>query len=143
LHPTIDWAHVFFPLERPTTIDQGDCLSITLDTHDGDLWRWQVEVTSQGHAGEDKTRTVPAKIEFDHSTFRGFPLSQEDFLKGSAAYKPRLSRRGEAQRFLLNRLNGELTIPELEKELLERYGDCFPSSSAASAFIGKATGACT
>ena len=72
------------------------------------------------------------EMRFDHSSFFGFPLSRQ---KLSATAKPKLSRKGEAEQFILSLLNGERTIEELEKELAAKYRDCFPSPAAVSANI--------
>ncbi len=132
---TPNWSHIFFPLERPVSLEDGDRLRVAICSADnGGLWRWQVQVDgkpdSGGHLPERKAR-------FDHSTFLGFPLSKERLRKEASNYAPKLSRRGEAALFLLRSFDGEKTISELERELLHQHPDCFRSLQEASMFVRK------
>jgi hypothetical protein len=111
---------------------QGDCLGVTFSTNDGEQWRWQVKVSGQPDA--KKSLTEP-KRQFEHSSFQGFPLSKVRPSRQASSHKPKLSPKGEALLFLLGAFNGERTIEELETELLRRYGDCFPSRTAALQFL--------
>jgi type I protein arginine methyltransferase len=131
--PTVDFRHRFFPLESPVVVNQDDRLSVDLSTIDGQKWRWKVELEtiSDGHQNR-----VQKKLKFDQSTFRGFPFSRPQLAKGMPEYKPKLSRRGQAELFILSRMNGKHAISELENELLHHFRDCFPTTAAASAFIG-------
>lgn len=130
--PTVDFAHSFFPLEFPAAIKQGDRLSVDLSTTNGQTWRWQVELET---FSEGRQNCAQQKLKFEQSTFRRFPFSKLNLLKGKPDYKPELSRRGQAQLFLLSKFNCEHTVSELEDELLRSYCDCFPTSAAASAFV--------
>ena len=125
----VNWGHAFFPLETPVPLNAGDRVSVAVSTHDGAEWRWKVGVARKAD-GEAANET--RGMGFDHSTFFGFPLTRQ---KLGATTKPKLSRKGEAELYLLGLLNGERTVAELEQELVARYSDCFPSATAASAFI--------
>jgi protein arginine N-methyltransferase 1 len=127
----VHWSQAFFPLETPVSLDVGDFVSVAISTHDGKEWRWQVGVTRQAD-GRGEIRTQ--ETQFDQSSFFGFPLARQIPL-GLAA--PKLSRKGEAELFLLSLVNGERTIAELERELSSRFGDRFRSRSAASAFLSE------
>jgi len=127
--PDVHWGHAFFPLETPVALNLGDCVSVAISTHDGMEWRWQVGVTRQA---DGKEGNLAKEMRFDHSSFFGFPLTRKDL---AGPTKPKLSRKGEAEQFVLSLLNGERTITELEKELIGSYSDCFPSPTAASAFL--------
>ena len=130
---TPNWAHAFFPLEQPVSLEQGDRLRVTICSADnGGLWRWQVQVGDKP-GGKLPERTA----RFDHSTFLGFPLSHDKLRKAASSYAPKLSRRGEAEFFLLSLFDGEKTIRGLEKEILDRYPDCFSSLQESSMFVRK------
>ena len=132
---TPNWSHIFFPLERPVSLEEGDRLRVAICSADnGGLWRWQVQVDGKPDAGG----LLPErKARFDHSTFLGLPLSKERLRKEASTYAPKLSRLGEAELLLLSLCNGEKMISELERELLHRHPDCFRSLQEASMFVRK------
>jgi hypothetical protein len=118
---TVSWKNAFFPLDRPTTLAQGDELQLKIDTCNGATWRWQVVVNGRRVA--------------ERSSFRGFPLSKETFHKLSPAYAPTLSADGDAERFVLGLFNGERTLSQIEGELRRRYPESFTTAEAAAAFV--------
>ena len=62
---TTNFAQAFFPFDRPATVVAGDDVSITIDSHDGHIVRWRVEIS---RAGQPYAR-------FDHSTLNGLLVS--------------------------------------------------------------------
>jgi len=127
-NPTAHWAHCFFPMQAPTPLNEGDLVDVTISTKDGSSWRWQVKITPlPGRNG-----TALAEMQFGQADIFGFPLSKR---KLEERGRPKLSRKGEAEIFLLGLMDGQRTVADLENELVARYGDCFPSSAAASAFL--------
>jgi hypothetical protein len=78
-------------------------------------------------AGEDSSAV---KARFDHSTLWNFPLDPAQVKKQLPSYVPKLSRKGEAEKFLLGACDGKRSAAELTAELLERFADCFPSKAA-------------
>lgn len=125
---TTNYAQAFFPLARPVPIKAGHRLEASLTSHDSIHWRWQVEV-------EERTRAGRETVRFDHSTFFG-SLMPAQLLHGNAPdHTPRLTRRGEAERFLLGLADGATPIAELRRRLLERYPDVVSSEGEASTFV--------
>jgi protein arginine N-methyltransferase 1 len=131
---TPSWRHVFFPLKTPLPVSKGDhCRARVRSASNGTFWSWQIERTTD-LASDGSTWTRP----FDHSTFLGFPLSEEAVGQRSASSTPKLSARGEAELFLLSLFDGARTIGELETELLQRYPKAFRSRAEAADFVGDA-----
>jgi type I protein arginine methyltransferase len=133
---TTNYAQGFFPVARPIAVEEGDRTRISLASYDSVEWRWRVEVDRKGRsASEDGMR-------FDHSTFWGFPLSSAGLQKLAPDRTPKLSPRGEAERFLLGLSDGRTSIGELEERLLERYPSLFKSRQDAGAFVAEVVSRC-
>jgi protein arginine N-methyltransferase 1 len=133
LAPTIQWAHSFFPLEQPVPIQKDDSVRVRISTNDGVEWRWRVGIYRGPDASDEPDRRI---AEFDQSTFFGFPVSKSKLLQLSHDYVPKISRRGEAESFVLGLLRGgNRTTREIERELLRHFPDCYPSALATSAVV--------
>jgi type I protein arginine methyltransferase len=140
LKPTVEWSQSFFPIEQPVELRTGDCIRVNIGTNNGQVWRWQVEVTSGGVSGATSS---PVKARFDQSTLWDFPVAPEQVKKRLPGYTPKLSRKGEAELFLLGAFDGRRTTAELAAELLNNFGDCFPSKAAASKYVTRIVARCT
>jgi SAM-dependent methyltransferase len=139
LAPTVDWLHSFFPVETPVELRAGDRVRAKIQTNNGEVWRWRIEVED----GNSDSGKPAVKASFDHSTLWNFPLEPAQVKKQFPNYVPKLSRKGEAEKFLLGALDGKRSAAELTAELLERFADCFPSKAAASQFVTRVIGRCT
>ena len=98
INPTVDWARSFFPIETPTVVRAGDAVSTKISTYNGQQWRWQVEIYDGDPA---KSRNATLKVRFDHSTLNSFPIRPEQLKKKLPTYAPKLSRKGEAEAYVL------------------------------------------
>jgi hypothetical protein len=97
-------------------------------TNNGDIWSWGVAAWSGGETDGPRRR-------YDQSTLKGFPLSLEQMRKLSPQFRPTLSRRGEFERFVLDRLDGSHAISEIEDAALQRFPDTLYSRPMASAYV--------
>jgi SAM-dependent methyltransferase len=140
LGPTVDWTHSFFPIEKPVALRPGDRVRAKIQTNNGDVWRWQIEI-EDGSPGDERSPAIKAR--FDQSTLWNFPIEPAQFKKQLPDYTPKLSRKGEADLYLLGIFDGKHTSAELAAELLKYFGDCFPSQAAASQFVIRVIGRCT
>lgn len=139
LAPTVDWLHSFFPIETPVELNQGDRVRAKIQTNNGEVWRWNIQIES----GNSDVGGSAVKARFDHSTLWNFPLDPAQVKKQFPNYVPKLSRKGEAEKFLLVAFDGKRSAAELTAELLERFADCFPSKAAAAQFVTRVIGRCT
>jgi hypothetical protein len=57
-------------------------------------------------------------------------------------HTPRLSRKGEAESYVLSAFDGRRTARELTEEPLARFGDCFPDDSGRPEFIQRIVDRC-
>ena len=134
LHPTIRWSHSFLPLGQPVLVEEGDSVRVAVSTYNGAEWRWRGEV--RGSDGSSKGR-------FDHSTFFSSPGAAGQVAREAPQRVPRLSRRGEAEAFLLEAMRGGArSVAELESLLLAQYADCMPTPETARRLVREVTGRC-
>jgi len=107
---TTNFAQAFFPLERPVPVSPGDSVSIAIESHDGQAFRWQVEIS---RAGGTLAR-------FDHSTLNGLLMSPQSLRKNArhATLSPmslEVPERLRAHKSVLSReLSGETVLLNLE-----------------------------
>lgn len=125
---TSHWGVAFFPLDHPVSLERGNRVRLTLHSiSNGAVWRWHVEVNG---------------LQFDHTTLWGFPQPDGELHKLSADCTPKLSRRGEAELFLLGLLDGKATVTNLERGMLRCYPDLFKSQEQASTFVREVVRKC-
>ncbi len=111
-------------------LQKGDRVRAKIQTNNGEIWRWQVQIESGNTDGKSRSSI---KARFDHSTLWNFPLDPAQVKKQLPSYTPKLSRKGEAEKYLLSAFDGQRSSAQLAAELLERFADCFPSKAAAVA----------
>jgi len=126
---TTNFAQAFFPLNTPTPVLEGDRISMAVDTYDGHVTRWRLDVARPGASPHAR---------FDHSTFGDLPLPARTLRRNANDYRPTLTPRGVMERALLDRFDGTRSAAELETWLREHYDGLLPSERAAEAFL-KAT----
>ena len=131
--PSAHWSQIYFPIAEPVPVDSGDRLMCSIQTNDGSVWRWQVEVRKESGA----TSSVHPNARFDHSTFRPGLISKETLRKKSPLSTPQLSRKGEALLYALTLCNGQRSLAEIENEIVANYEDCFTSRQMLSDFIAE------
>jgi protein arginine N-methyltransferase 1 len=126
---TTNFAQAFFPIDTPHAIGDGDEIAIRIETYDGVQHRWQVTIAP---------RDPDARTGFDHATFLSALVTRGALEKRSSDYRPRLTARGVIERELLGKFDGTTSAADLERWLVERFGDQLPSPREAAAFL-KAT----
>ena len=119
--PTSHWGLAFFPVEQPVVLERGNRIRVAVRSmSNGAVWGWRVEVNGR---------------QFDQTTVWGFPQPEGELHKLSPEGTPKLSRRGEAELFLLGLLNGKTTITQLEDEIFRGYPDLVKTREQAAAFV--------
>jgi protein arginine N-methyltransferase 1 len=118
-HPELIYGNGFFPLASPTPVDAGDTITVSLQARlvGGDyLWRWETQVAE----GQRLKATA------SQSTFFGSPPPAPDLRKHQAAHIPVLGEDGEIDRFILSRMDGEVSLIEIARLTAERFPERFP-----------------
>ena len=108
------------PLEQPLQVTAREQLTFALKRPEFGEWTW---TTRQG----DKRQR--------QSTFLSQPLTTERMRKASENYQPGLSQRGEAARWLLAQMTGNVPVVELAARVMEHYPGTFASQPEALAFV--------
>ena len=140
LAPTVDWTHSFFPIEKPVELRAGDRVRARIQTNNGEVWRWQVEIEN-GNPSDESSPAIKAR--FDQSTMWNFPVVPQQLKKQLPNYTPKLSRKGEAELYVLGAFDGRRSAAELAAELVEHFADCFPSNASAAKFVTGIIWRCT
>ena len=111
------YGSVFFPWPTPVPLAAGDLVTIGLDARlvgEDYIWNWKTQVLDQERAGADKAA-------FAQSTFLGVPLSPVTLQKTAASFRPRLSGEGRIARFVLESMNGGMSIGEIAGQLAVEF----------------------
>jgi hypothetical protein len=111
-----------------------------ISTYDGKEWRWQVEIYD-GDPSASKGAAVKAR--FDHATLGSFPIRAKQLKKKLPDYAPTLTRKGEAEACVMGAFDGKRTAKEIAEEVAERFGDCFPTKTAAAEFVSRIVARCS
>jgi hypothetical protein len=116
------WSPVFLPLEQPIQVKAGEQLQLAIKRPDFGDWTWTTEYEGRRQR---------------QSTFLSQPLSPERMQKASDNYQPDLSERGEAARWLLAQMAGELTVGQLAIQLQAEFPAIFSYEAEALKFVKK------
>lgn len=127
--------NVFFPLDRPVAVEQGDTVCVEMSIQPSDVMvTWKVEIRG-GDSVQDGEREVRAK--FNHSTFNGMLLCKEDLAREQPGFIPSLTPRGEGRRTILELCDGRRSLAEIEQEVYRRHPQLFDSPNQAAAFVSE------
>ena len=119
--------NVFLPLDVAVPVSRGDRVETHLRIRPFDkLVSWDVTV-----------HTATAVIRERHSTLDGMLLSREERQSHRPGSIPRLTKRGEARRSVLELCDGHRTLEAIEREVQARHPDLFPAFGEAQAFVAE------
>ena len=107
---TTNFAQAFFPLDRPVSVATGDSVSMAIESHDGQAFRWRVEISRSG----------ATLARFDHSTLNGLLMSPHSLRKDArhatvSSMGHEITDRLRVHKSVLSReLGGETVLLNLE-----------------------------
>jgi precorrin-6B methylase 2 len=134
---SINRRNVFFPVDRPVALACGDSVRIAMHIVPAELMvTWKVEVWD-GAQGVRSTDPKLRKTVFQHSTFKGMLVAEEDLQRTQRNFVPKLTPRGEARLSVLNLCDGRRSLADIELELYRRHPDRFRSPGEAAAFVAE------
>jgi len=133
--PLLPYRNPFFPFENPVEVEAGDVISIELRANlveDDYVWRWDTKVFRQGQTGE-------IKADFKQSTFYADIYAMKKLQKQASIYVPTLKEDGEIELFILSQMNGEASLGEIAKQLVEKFPKQFSSWKNALTRVGRSS----
>lgn len=114
------YGQAFLPWLEAVDVTAGLEIGVELhaDLVGGDyVWRWDTRIPEAGgHVRH-----------FRQSTFQGANLAPHSLQRRAADYAPMLSENGEAERWLLQAMDGKATLQEISEEAAERFPRLFSS----------------
>ena len=126
---SINRRNVFFPLDPPVEVSQGDIVKIGMQIlHTEILVSWKVSLFNKAGI---------LKANFNHSTFRGMLMTREDLRKTDPKFVPKLTPWGDARRSVVTLVDGQRTLAEIEREVFARHPELFKTCNEASAFVAE------
>jgi type I protein arginine methyltransferase len=117
--PNTVYGHTFLPWLQPVTISAGQEVEVELhaDLVGGDyIWRWETKI-----CGERKG----VVHHFQQSTLEGTRFSPQWLRRHATDFVPVLTEAGEAERWLLQAMDGNAPLQEIAQEAAERFPKVF------------------
>lgn len=131
--PELIYGSVFMPWLKPVALSVGDTVSIELQADlvgEDYVWRWNTRILEQGRRGK-------IRAEFEQSTFFGDPLSLSQLRKQAASHKPLLDKEGQVDQFILRMMDGQTSLEEISKKVLNQFPAHFAKWENALTHVGE------
>lgn len=123
--PKTVYSHVFLPWLEPVVVAEGQEIEVALHANlvGADyIWRWETSI-SKDAAG------VPRH--FRQSTLQGAQFSPQWLRKHAEDFIPSLTAEGEAERWLLQAMDGKTALERIAKEAADRFPAVFRKKEEA------------
>ena len=134
--PCVVYGSAFFPWTTPVSLDKGDEVCVTLQTHlvDGDyVWGWDTRVFQHG-----MPRHI--KANFKQSTFLGVPLGLSQVRKREMTHIAQLTPQAQVTRRVLDLMDGQTALGDIARIVYEQFPDQFRSWQEALDRVGEISG---
>jgi protein arginine N-methyltransferase 1 len=114
------YGQVFLPWLEPVTVQNGQRICISLRANlvgDEYIWRWDTKVSAKGDAAERC---------FRQSTFQGANFTPQSLRRRAADFVPSLSEEGQADRWLLQAIDGKTSLQQMAQAATRQFPKLFP-----------------
>jgi protein arginine N-methyltransferase 1 len=114
------YGQAFLPWPEAVDVSEGQEIQVELhaDLVGGDyIWRWETRINAPDGAS----------WHFQQSTFQGANFSPNFLQRRAADFVPALSETGEAERWLLQAMDGKASLQEIAQEAAKRFPSLFPT----------------
>jgi type I protein arginine methyltransferase len=125
------YGQIFLPWLEPVELETSETVQVELhaDPVGTDyVWRWETQI--------EPRRGKPGK-HFRQATFYGASFSPMSLRRRSAEFVPVLSEAGQAERWMLEAMNGSAPLQEIAQEASKRYPHVFPRMEDAFRHAGE------
>ncbi|MDQ1406618.1 MAG: hypothetical protein QOG55_2247 [Acidobacteriaceae bacterium] len=123
--PVTIYGQLFLPWLEPVLIEERQEISVDLHANlvgKDYIWRWETEIAA-ANGGK--------KVHFRQSAFEGLSVSSHTLRRHAVNYIPVLTAEGEAERFLLEAMDGRTSLEEIAKKAAERFPGVYSSHEEA------------
>lgn len=114
------YGQVFLPWLEAVPVQQGQQIHVTLQANlvgDEYIWRWETRICGSAN-GADRC--------FQQSTFQGANFTPYALRRRAADFVPSLSEQGQADRWLLQAMDGKTSLEQMAQAAAERFPTVFP-----------------
>jgi len=126
----IQRRNVFFPVERPVALAEGDRVSVAFQ-----IMPYEFVVTWRAHVYDGATGALKASS--SHSTWAGMLCSVEDLRRTRPDFVPQLTPRGEARQTVLELCDGVTPLSTIQEEVFKRHRNLFQDQHGAEFFVSE------
>jgi protein arginine N-methyltransferase 1 len=123
--PVTIYGQLFLPWLEPVAIEEGQVILVNLHAKlvgKDYLWRWETEAANAD--GGKRAR-------FRQSTFEGAVVSSRTLRRHAMDHIPVLTPDGEAERFLLEAMDGRASLEEIAKSAAKQFPKVYSSHEEA------------
>ena len=115
------YGQLFLPWLEPVAVRKGQKIQLGLhaDLVGQDyIWRWETKISRSANNAE---------IHFQQSTFQGANFSPHSLRRQAIDYVPLLSEAGQADLWMLERMDGSASLEKIAQSASERFPHLFSS----------------
>jgi protein arginine N-methyltransferase 1 len=123
--PVTIYGQLFLPWLEEVTLREGQEIQVGLKAAlvgDEYIWCWQTDIIP---------RDAKPRIRFIQSTFEGAHVSSQTLRRHATDFVPTLDENGQAERFLLEAMDGKLKLEEIAEQASLKFPEVYPQPSDA------------
>lgn len=113
------YGQIFFPWPEAVSLERGQEIQVRLQASlvgDDYVWRWETKISNNG---------AVAARHFRQCTFDGALLSPTSLRRRSGDFVPELSESGQADRWMLQAMDGKASLQEIAQAAAQHYPRIF------------------
>jgi protein arginine N-methyltransferase 1 len=114
------YGQVFLPWLEPVSLEQGQQLCVRLQVNlvgEEYIWRWETKI-NEGRKNDGRC--------FQQSTLGSANFTPQALRRRAADFVPSLSQQGQADRWLLQAIDGKTSLQEMAQAAAQRFPAIFP-----------------
>jgi len=114
------YGQVFLPWLEAVAVQQGQMITVSLQANlvgDDYVWRWETKICGDANG---------ASRHFQQSTFQGANFTPQTLRRRAADFVPALSEEGQADRWLLQEMDGKTSLQQMAQAAAKQFPKIFP-----------------